>query len=86
MDRKLGCPKPKREENLELIEEIRLEQNVCMLRDKDCFGGLDMHHIKSRGSGGGDVRGNLILLCRHHHQLAHNGKIPKKVLFEAVNE
>jgi hypothetical protein len=82
-----ACPKPTRKQDLDLIEEIRKEQTICMLRGHGkCFGGLDMHHIKSRGSGGEDVRGNLILLCRHHHQMAHNGKISKSVLYEAISE
>jgi hypothetical protein len=52
----------------------------------DCFGVLDVHHIKSRGSGGGDIEGNVILLCRHHHILAHAGKISKSELYKRLAE
>jgi 5-methylcytosine-specific restriction endonuclease McrA len=81
-------PKPHREENLELIEEIREEQGICMLKGHgECFkesDGDDIHHIKSRGSGGETKRGNLIRLCRRHHQIAHNGKIPKSTLYKIL--
>lgn len=30
------------------------------------------HHIKTRGSGGGDVRKNLIALCPVHHNEVHS--------------
>ena len=77
-------PKPHREVNTKLMDEIRA-YGVCMLNGySECYGGLDLHHIKSRGSGGGDVRGNLILLCRTHHQLAHAGKIKKQILYEYI--
>jgi len=83
----IGCPKPQREENLELIEALFIEQGHCMLvfnKYGRCWGSECMHHIKSRGSGGDDVRGNLIRLCIHHHQMFHNGLIPKSVLYYAI--
>ena len=42
-----------------------------------CWGGLDAHHIDTRGSGGDDVVENLITLCRKHHNLAHADVITK---------
>jgi len=33
--------------------------------------GVDLHHIKSRGSGGKDTTWNLIPLCRNHHNEYH---------------
>lgn len=33
--------------------------------------GVDIHHIKSRGSGGGDHIFNLIKLCHSHHREIH---------------
>jgi hypothetical protein len=42
-----------------------------------CSGGLDAHHIDSRGSGGEDVLTNLIDLCRRHHQDAEAKRITK---------
>ena len=31
----------------------------------------DLHHVKSRGSGGGDEPYNLARLCREHHTEIH---------------
>lgn len=31
----------------------------------------DPHHLKSRGSGGGDEPDNLLSLCRRHHTEVH---------------
>ncbi len=33
--------------------------------------GVDVHHIKSRGAGGGDTVDNVIPLCRSHHTEIH---------------
>jgi 5-methylcytosine-specific restriction endonuclease McrA len=78
------CPKPKRTIDKNVIEKCR-EFGTCMLGG-DCFGDLDVHHINSRGSGGGDVERNVILLCRRHHILAHAGKISKAVLYKRLEE
>jgi hypothetical protein len=55
----------------------------AILRD-GCVPGFDVHHIYSRGSGGGDTQDNLICLCRKHHQMAHNGKISRELMEEAL--
>lgn len=34
--------------------------------------GVDLHHIKTRKSGGSDAPHNLMPLCRQHHNEAHN--------------
>ncbi len=84
----ISAPKPSRVEDLALIDEIREEQSTCLIGMSKkygmCWGEHDMHHIDTKGSGGGDLRDNLIRLCRHHHQMAHNGKIPKSKLFESL--
>lgn len=54
------------------------------LRD-GCSGGLDVHHIDTRGSGGDDVLPNLICLCRRHHTLAHQGLISRGHLRGILN-
>lgn len=36
----------------------------------ECRFGLDPHHIIKRSSNGGDVKENIITLCRKHHDLA----------------
>ena len=35
------------------------------------FLGVDLHHIKSRGSGGKDDDWNIVPLCHPHHQELH---------------
>ena len=49
----------------------------------------DAHHIRYRRSSNDDVLGNLITLCRDHHNFVHDSsKIPKRlaqeILFELV--
>ena len=47
---------------------------------------LDVHHIEKL-SDNFDKRldnDNLITLCRYHHKMADDGKIPKKVLYELI--
>lgn len=77
-----------RQENRDLIYEIMQEQGVCLIgwlnKHGSCYGPHDPHHIKSRGSGGDDVKGNIIRLCRKHHNMSHNGKIKKSELYEAL--
>lgn len=34
--------------------------------------GLAIHHLKTKGSGGGDEASNLMALCFNHHHRAHN--------------
>ena len=46
-------------------------------------GQTDMHHIKTRGSGGDDTEENLIELCRLCHTMVHNGHIKRQWL-EAI--
>ncbi|HEY7267805.1 MAG TPA: DUF222 domain-containing protein, partial [Solirubrobacterales bacterium] len=36
---------------------------------------LDKHHIVHWAHGGETDKSNLILLCRHHHRLAHEGRV-----------
>jgi hypothetical protein len=49
-------------------------------RDRGCrFPGcdnrrfLDAHHVRHWAKGGSTTLGNLLLLCRHHHRLVHEG-------------
>lgn len=80
----IGCPKPCRIEDSQLVSTVRAYQK-CMLGGA-CYGGLDVHHIQSRGSGGGDTKDNLILLCRKHHNFAHAAKIPRDILHGIVDD
>jgi 5-methylcytosine-specific restriction endonuclease McrA len=84
-------PKPGRIIDISVINEIRDKHCCCLVGFDGRFGkcsdsGIDMHHIISRGSGGGDVKGNLIRLCRHHHQMCHNALISKKILYEILDK
>lgn len=45
---------------------------------------IEPHHIFTRGSGGQDIRENLIQLCTRCHIAVHNGAIPRDVLIRIV--
>lgn len=64
----------------ETILRARRRDGVCLaglvLRD-GCAGGVDVHHIASRGAGGDDTLENMICLCRKHHNQAHAGRIKR---------
>ena len=82
-------PKSKRKVNYAEIEYVRQRDGFCIagLKLKDgCMGAMHVHHIKTRGSGGDDVRSNLICLCAKHHDQAHRGFITKKELFDWLEE
>jgi hypothetical protein len=85
-------PKQTRTVNKDLIKAIMEEQGVCLVGfDTGDFGpcsdpGYDPHHIQTRGSGGNDERGNIIRLCRYHHNSFHNGKIPREYLEELLDK
>jgi len=36
---------------------------------------LDAHHIRHWAHGGETSKENLIMLCRHHHRLVHEGGV-----------
>ncbi len=42
------------------------------------------HHIFSVGSGGGDIKENLIQLCSECHVKTHAGNVDKNVLLRVV--
>lgn len=67
------CPKNKRIVNKKLLKE---KTGICQVCGKKAQ--TDMHHIKTKGSGGDDTKENLIELCRKCHRLAHDGKIKLK--------
>lgn len=59
--------KKRREENKDCLDEIRsMECSVCGAPPPS-----DAHHMKTKGSGGGDTLENLVSLCRKHHQEIH---------------
>lgn len=75
----VAIPKPKRIVDPKAIDEARKIQwcEVCGSRQY-----LEVHHIKTRGSGGDDVPDNLIRLCWICHRKAHDGNLSKFFLKE----
>jgi 5-methylcytosine-specific restriction endonuclease McrA len=74
----LPCPKLDRTRDPDLIAWVRTGRDgTClgMAFGTPCAGGLDVHHIQTRGSGGDDAVENLITLCRKHHSEAHTRRI-----------
>lgn len=61
-------PKIKRFKSKENIDQIK-SLPCCACGDQ---GPSDAHHLKSRGSGGGDELENLVPVCRRCHSLAHS--------------
>lgn len=59
-------PKPKRIVNKKLLKDT--SNNPCTVCGTYPS---DPHHIKTRGSGGGDTASNLLALCRVHHVEIH---------------
>ena len=56
------------------INEIRSTRcEICGQRTN-----IEPHHINTRGSGGGDIRENLIQLCTQCHINTHSGQHPTK--------
>lgn len=45
---------------------------------------IEPHHVFTVGSGGGDIKENLIQLCTMHHIQAHGGEIRKEELIEII--
>lgn len=45
---------------------------------------IEVHHIKSRGSGGHDEASNLISLCKDCHMKVHSGQIPRRNLLYII--
>ena len=75
-------PKPVRVKDRRAIEAARRPYCEWCWR----WGPTHVHHIKSRGSGGGDVPENLISLCVGCHDRAHRGLIAKADLTQRKAE
>lgn len=74
-------PKQRRIKNQKTIDGIR-SIGYC----EHCVSrfNLQVHHIKSKGSGGDDTEDNLICLCYVCHRRVHDGVIPKERLMMIV--
>jgi len=60
-------PKPSRDVDEKFLKQMRKLKCLCC----GYPGPSDAHHIKSKGSGGGDDAWNVIPLCRGCHQEIH---------------
>lgn len=63
-------PKVKRMVDRELLDSFH--DRPCRIGNKDCFGQVVAHHVKTKKSGGGDVEANLWALCVFHHRSIHD--------------
>src|SRR5438128_1015768 len=74
--------KPKRIKDRKAIKVAKTDCcEVCFARfGRSCL--REVHHIKTRGSGGNDLRSNLICLCQLCHRKVHNGEISRARLLE----
>ena len=80
-------PKKRRIFNRDTVEYLRnLRDGCCMIslgrpgKFGACQGVLDVHHIVNRGTGGDDVKENMITLCRKHHSMAQEHRIERDEL------
>ena len=66
--------KHKRITSKKTIQEVRKTYcEICGQRTN-----IEPHHINTRGSGGGDIKENLIQLCTQCHINTHSGQYPTK--------
>lgn len=58
-----------------MYEEVVMRDGGCVarsvVREVQCWGRIDPHHVQPRGRGGADTADNLISLCRAHHDWVH---------------
>jgi hypothetical protein len=76
---RIALPKNRRIVDLVAIEEARRPH--CQIPGCYSTWNKQVHHIKSRGSGGPDEPWNMIDLCCVHHDAAQQYKIPQRDLF-----
>ena len=66
--------KHKRITSKKTIQKLRYTRcEICGQRTN-----IEPHHINTRGSGGGDIKENLIQLCTQCHINTHSGQYPTK--------
>ena len=66
--------KHKRITSKKTIQDVRKPYcEICGQRTN-----IEPHHINTRGSGGGDIKENLIQLCTQCHINTHSGQYPTK--------
>ena len=78
-----ASPKNSRKKVDNFHKLITERDGVCLyglFMREACSGGLDAHHLKTKGSGGDDTLENGISLCRQHHGLAQENRITVSAL------
>lgn len=55
--------------NKKLFKEMHKKLKWCQLCGIS-EAGLEIHHIRSRGAGGDDIKSNLVMLCKKCHKRA----------------
>ncbi|MGB9859855.1 MAG: HNH endonuclease signature motif containing protein, partial [Moorellaceae bacterium] len=70
----------RRVENSKTIQAMT--KPYCELCGQQAYG--EPHHIKTRGSGGGDIPENLIQLCWEHHVAVHSSHLSREDLVAVV--
>jgi len=73
--------KPCRVRDPQAIKAARRE--ACELCGAWCPEG-HVHHARSKGAGGDDVRWNLIFLCPLCHHGVHAGNISRQAVWDAI--
>lgn len=55
---------------------LNRDNQKCRLLNKDCNGGLELHHIVYRSENKNLINepDNCIMLCNYHHKLVHSNK------------
>jgi len=79
------APKTRRVVNPSLVRELQGRLHRCENCGVERWRTpwpLDVHHVKTRGAGGGDTLDNLVLLCRLCHGEAQTYRIPRGTLLE----
>ncbi len=66
-----------------VVARVRARDPYCQVCGRPR---TDVHHIKTRGSGGDDVEENLIGLCRECHSKAHNGEVSRERLLRVLRD
>jgi hypothetical protein len=62
--------KPARHEDPDVIQYLK-DHGLCIPHAGNCGQPIEVHHLKSRGSGGGDHNWNCISTCREAHSNIH---------------
>lgn len=75
-------PVPKRKPLKSKKNREKASTKPCVIGFK-CSGHVVGHHIKTRGSGGGDEKSNIMCLCFKHHEEIH--RIGHKTFFRKYN-